>query len=97
MISGRFSSDFHRIIICASDEGLFILRQWRQVFIDGTFRGVVIVAFDAFSNLTIPTFSPVNYQFTEIIIIKCNFHQLQALLRKMLMSAIPATERDSCM
>ncbi|KAF0990087.1 hypothetical protein HZS_2604 [Henneguya salminicola] len=62
MISGRFNGDFPRIILLASDEGLSILRQQGQVYIDGTFRivpatfsqCVVIMEFDASSNLTIP-------------------------------------------
>ncbi|KAF0990258.1 hypothetical protein HZS_3559 [Henneguya salminicola] len=62
MISGRFNGDFHRIMSWTSGEGLFILRQQGQVYIDGTFRVVpstffpcvVIMAFDASSNWTIP-------------------------------------------
>ncbi|KAF0986007.1 hypothetical protein HZS_1400 [Henneguya salminicola] len=61
MISGRFNGDFHRIIFWASDEGLSILRQQGQVYIDGTFsvvpstfsQCVVIMTFYASSNLTI--------------------------------------------
>ncbi|KAF1745005.1 LOW QUALITY PROTEIN: hypothetical protein MXB_1233 [Myxobolus squamalis] len=58
----RFKNDFHRFIICASDEGLTILGQQRQIYIDSMFRVVpstffqcvVIMAFDGSSNLTLP-------------------------------------------
>jgi hypothetical protein len=52
----------HQVIIWASEEGLSVLRQQGQVFIDGTFRivpiaffqCVVIMAFDPTTNLFIP-------------------------------------------
>ncbi|KAF0990241.1 hypothetical protein HZS_5419, partial [Henneguya salminicola] len=47
-----FNGDFHRIIFWASDEGLSILRQ-QGVVPSALSQCVVIMAFDASSNLTI--------------------------------------------
>ncbi|KAF1739996.1 hypothetical protein MXB_4823 [Myxobolus squamalis] len=62
VIFSRFKSDFYRMIILPSDEEISTLRLQGQVYIDGTFgvvpstfsQCVIIMVFDALSNLTIP-------------------------------------------